>query len=1133
MSTIGGIVVRVGAEISGYVSDMKRAADLTKKASREMEDNFKTAGKSIGVAMVTAGAAVTKMVTTALQDADRFRDLSIAIGVSTEALSQLEFAAKQSGTDFDQLAKGMAKLEKATVDASKGLATQEQAFTALGLSAKSLIDLSPDEKLLAIADAAQEMGASTERTAALADIFGQRIAVGMIPFLDQGAEGIKELMMRADELGLTIGRDTADAADKFNDTIHELTQVVTGIARQITVAALPALQELAERFQRWAVESGDIPRLTQTIIDAMLALGKALAFVIEHLKGFSVAAATFATLRTLAPLLAAIGPIGWALAAGIAAGTAALVLFRSTMSEVRNGLPESQALIEEVTQAWIENADAVTRASKAAELNASLRELLVQWEKNAKAVVEYTKAFEGVSKTAREGSHDWNKFRGMLDKAEEAFKTTNRQVRETRKDIELLETATNKTAEATESFVAEIEEVEVTGKRSTEVIRDLRDWYKELRDEIDPGTAALKAFGQQTDRVSLLAKMGEIPINQMGAAINHLSGEMWDAIFAQVEWQDETVKTADDLGKLETASTGVAAVIENTWKRLDDTFAGIWSDMLSGGKSVMESLKTFFMDTLAQMLHAAITQPIVLRIGTAFAGAGGASAAFAGDGGLLSSGLGSGLLGALLGGGAGFGIGSALFGNQQAGIGGGIGGALGASLFSGISASIVGAFSASSIGVGIASSIGASAFTAIASAAVPIIGTLIGTLLGSVIGNYFARDPRISVGTAPVHRDARRSQFHDTALGGFNIGNAAGGLEEFVPAAVDAITQFDNALAAFLNEDQIGKIAGAMAGWNITLRDSAVSIENILQSRFAVVLSTFSQNVQDYVSQFEGLEAQADALAKYVGALNMLSDAIRAFIDSDPATELAEQLETAATSSTERLTMLGAALREAMAGFDETPESMQQIAALMEVRYKAEFEYLAAIQKLVQTITDSIVSQQQRIQDAIDKQANSGKTFEELFAQARELAAGIGDVASPEALASLIGGIQTLIDAAFGRLAPEDIAGGGAELIAFLEEVLAGAEARAAELAAAAVEEGAAIRNDVADFAEAFSIPLADTNAAINSVQSEITAQTSALVAEHRAEQQQAARIEQRLVDINNQLARMTEQQGRLGFVSG
>ena len=81
---------------------------------------------------------------------------------------------------------------------------------------------------------------------------------------------------------------------------------------------------------------------------------------------------------------------------------------------------------------------------------------------------------------------------------------------------------------------------------------------------------------------------------------------------------------------------------ENAIDRIDGAFANMWKDFITGSKSAMESLKSMFQNTLAEIAHAAITKPIVVQMSGMFTGSSlFSSAAYAGGGGGIFSGGGT------------------------------------------------------------------------------------------------------------------------------------------------------------------------------------------------------------------------------------------------------------------------------------------------------------------------------------------------------------------------------------------------------------------------------------------------------------------------------------------------------------
>eukprot|EP00913_Durusdinium_trenchii_P035226 g32956.t1 len=154
---------------------------------------------------------------------------------SMHALSQLRFAAQQSGTDFETLEKSMFGLSRSVFDLSRGSATARAGFGALGLQMRDLKGLKPEQQLGLIADRMNKFSDVATRGAIAQQIFG-RAGRQMLPMLAGGSKGIKDLTTEADKLGLTIGGKQAKAAAEFADGFNRLKQQGTTALFQIGAA---------------------------------------------------------------------------------------------------------------------------------------------------------------------------------------------------------------------------------------------------------------------------------------------------------------------------------------------------------------------------------------------------------------------------------------------------------------------------------------------------------------------------------------------------------------------------------------------------------------------------------------------------------------------------------------------------------------------------------------------------------------------------------------------------------------------------------------------------------------------------------------------------------------------------------
>jgi hypothetical protein len=213
--------------------------------------------QSFGIKIAKIGAGMTGLAAAGLAPLTaavfKFAESGAAIddvvqrtGASSESLSQLKYAAEQSGTSIETVEKGMRKLSQTVTSAADGSQSAADALGAIGLSAKDLQGLSPDQQFLAVAQGLSQIEDPGEKAARAMDILGKSGAE-MVPLMADGADGIKALMEQADQLGLTITGDQAKAAAEFDDLWHSVTTTAMAAAVQIGAALAPTISELMKR----------------------------------------------------------------------------------------------------------------------------------------------------------------------------------------------------------------------------------------------------------------------------------------------------------------------------------------------------------------------------------------------------------------------------------------------------------------------------------------------------------------------------------------------------------------------------------------------------------------------------------------------------------------------------------------------------------------------------------------------------------------------------------------------------------------------------------------------------------------------------------------------------------------------
>lgn len=228
------------------------------------------AGGVIGGVLGAVGAslsiaAFTGWIKGAIDATDAASDLSQRIGVAVEDLAGLELAFQMGGMEASALEGAMTKLSKQIVD-------NGDAFAKLGISSKNLDGSFKSNKdmLYELADEFAGMEEGVQKVALAQEVFGKSGAA-MLPLLNGGSEGLREMDAMARQLGLSLSEEAVEQAGSFNDTLDLLMLGTQGVARGVAAELLPTLSTLAGQFLKTATQ-GDTLRNTAQFLASGLKL---------------------------------------------------------------------------------------------------------------------------------------------------------------------------------------------------------------------------------------------------------------------------------------------------------------------------------------------------------------------------------------------------------------------------------------------------------------------------------------------------------------------------------------------------------------------------------------------------------------------------------------------------------------------------------------------------------------------------------------------------------------------------------------------------------------------------------------------------------------------------------------------
>jgi len=201
-----------------------------------MANAGKAVGKAalaIGAAAVGAGTAMVGMANHAAQAADEVDKGSIRMGVSTDYFQQLRYAAGQCGVEMSTMEAAAKKLEGSDLNMEDAM--------------QQIMSLTTEE----------------ERSAAAAELFGDKLAYQLSPILAGSGEDFQGLMDRANELGIVMSEDSVAAGVTLGDTMSDVQQSFQAVVAEVGVQVMPIIQQLLD----WVLEH--MPEIQDFISKAM------------------------------------------------------------------------------------------------------------------------------------------------------------------------------------------------------------------------------------------------------------------------------------------------------------------------------------------------------------------------------------------------------------------------------------------------------------------------------------------------------------------------------------------------------------------------------------------------------------------------------------------------------------------------------------------------------------------------------------------------------------------------------------------------------------------------------------------------------------------------------------------------
>lgn len=327
-------VVKTQNALDGMNKELDQTDDEAKEAGKGLQDVGKTAedakaqfsglgkvvgasAKALGAAMaavgataVAAGKAIWDMANDTAAAGDEIDKQSQKLQINAELYQQLDYACERSGTSIGSLKQGIKGITKELGKAQSGTEGAGAKFEKLGISLKNADGSlkSTEEVMMETLDTLAGMEDETARNAAANELFGKS-ASELLPLLNSGSDGIKELMQEAKDYGMVMSEDAVSASAAFEDSLTRLQGSFEGLKNGLVGELLPGLTSVTDGFSLLVVGNDKGAESIKNGVESMLKAVRSALPIVEKVLGAMAEAAISVLPDALKDLLKSIQPL--------------------------------------------------------------------------------------------------------------------------------------------------------------------------------------------------------------------------------------------------------------------------------------------------------------------------------------------------------------------------------------------------------------------------------------------------------------------------------------------------------------------------------------------------------------------------------------------------------------------------------------------------------------------------------------------------------------------------------------------------------------------------------------------------------------------------------------------------------
>lgn len=275
--TLASLVVKITTESAQLVTGIQKALGSIKvlssvatgvgKALKGMVGSIASALISARGAVVAFAAAfvagkIARSFQETAENIEKIYRTSKRLGLATEEVSAMRYAAEQAGVEFDTLAAMMSKGAKNIAELAGG------GRSSVGLGGMVLQLRDANGELLPMSELFPQIVAAISNTKSQAEklnlanqIFGREGGAQFVDWLADTGDLVGDLaakMKEAKDLGIVFTDEQAAKVKAYGDAANKVSQAFFGIKASILIALAPALTAASEAFAAFLAKVGKL-----------------------------------------------------------------------------------------------------------------------------------------------------------------------------------------------------------------------------------------------------------------------------------------------------------------------------------------------------------------------------------------------------------------------------------------------------------------------------------------------------------------------------------------------------------------------------------------------------------------------------------------------------------------------------------------------------------------------------------------------------------------------------------------------------------------------------------------------------------------------------------------------------------